>query len=69
MKMVPIILGYHVKCYWCGKPTRLVHIPAIGDQRWTHCEDFEGVPEYIELHDCPKHPRNQPETEPETGTV
>jgi hypothetical protein len=55
MKAVSVILGYRVACCHCGVRLRKVMIPALGD-RWQYCEDFPNVPEYIELHDCPKHP-------------
>ena len=53
MKQVPIILGYRNNCYRCGASTRMILFPTVNTSKWQLCEDFDGTPEVIELHDCP----------------
>jgi hypothetical protein len=57
--MISMVVGYRQPCiYGCGAILRAVLIPSISPDRWKYCDDFDGTPEVVTLHSCPRNPQS-----------
>jgi hypothetical protein len=58
---VSIVIGSRATCQNCEAALRWVFLPGVGMRP---CEDFEDVPEVLEMHSCPNYPGRGDDTSP-----